>query len=824
MPSLPDPIYWEARQQPNKKFLYYCIVCRDGHERELYNVKRHEASKTHQSALRAFNELDTSTPTPSTSEQASADRVLSDDAIRHLLASLTANPNQHLYPPTSRDTCYGEPNFPYAAEESSISSRTGINWLGFSALEDSTAENTPYEDFRNYVAEKTLDFLNGEDFCDPVDTGNWYSGSDDSSDEENRPMPEAAAPNKRARLDKKNLLSNKEWYPWQDRITCSLDILMHLPRSVFSRQQLDLFLWLLRVNKVDSVPSVKSMNTLNKIMQGVCGIDTVAYNGRLGHRYHVNNLGQILAQEMCNPKTRSHLHFYPEDSAPHVSETRQADRWLKEVRPEDLTPMIRIQQHDYYVFEPAMLNNRSICIPHRWFTRDGQFYAMVWMLEERLGEANTPGWVVHEDRNIEVSASQFLKNFRQLAEDFRSYGIPDPSFIIGVHTNTVTAESPELRRWTYTNPVLGNPWRARAQGHRTLCLPLWLYCDDTSGNTSKKWNEHNSFLCTLAGLPLEHSQKEYNVHFLSTSNLAPPLEMMEGVVDQIKHAQKEGIWAWDCIHKEPVLIFPTVHALLGDNPMHSEFACHIGLRGKYFCRICDVKGTDAADAGDIPIPNDDTNSENSPSPSVAGSDDHDSADSLADPVAVPQPPSATGMAASNEDPMVRLQSPSATAAAALTTPSAAENLNMPSEEFATTSGVRTDRPCDPTTNPQPRWLGSTSTTQVSHPELDGDHTRSTDPPLRGLLSGKTLNQKNTKAERDPKLQVERRPSVVIRSFYKLCVDFHLATIAVVPCTMSPGVSKNAEIARRYSKSSQHSLNIRGRGSLAWNCFQSDLKL
>lgn len=29
--------------------------------------------------------------------------------------------------------------------------------------------------------------------------------------------------------------------------------------------------------------------------------------------------------------------------------------------------------------------------------------------------------------------------------------------------------------------------------------------------------------------------------------------------------------------------------------MQSEFACHIGLRGKLFCRACWVKGTDALD-------------------------------------------------------------------------------------------------------------------------------------------------------------------------------------------------------------------------------------
>lgn len=38
-----------------------------------------------------------------------------------------------------------------------------------------------------------------------------------------------------------------------------------------------------------------------------------------------------------------------------------------------------------------------------------------------------------------------------------------------------------------------------------------------------------------------------------------------------------------------MLVFPVVLALLGDNPMQSEFASHIGLRGRRFCRVCDVQ-------------------------------------------------------------------------------------------------------------------------------------------------------------------------------------------------------------------------------------------
>lgn len=64
-------------------------------------------------------------------------------------------------------------------------------------------------------------------------------------------------------------------------------------------------------------------------------------------------------------------------------------------------------------------------------------------------------------------------------------------------------------------------------------------------------------------------------------------------VDVSREAQHDGIWAWDSEENAPVLLIPCVLALLGDNPMQSEFAAHIGLRGKYFCRSCMVKGSDA---------------------------------------------------------------------------------------------------------------------------------------------------------------------------------------------------------------------------------------
>ena len=62
---------------------------------------------------------------------------------------------------------------------------------------------------------------------------------------------------------------------------------------------------------------------------------------------------------------------------------------------------------------------------------------------------------------------------------------------------------------------------------------------------------------------------------------------------QNRKAKAEGVWCWDSVYNEPVLLILVVLALLGDNPMQSEFACHIGMRGKMFCRAYWVKGADA---------------------------------------------------------------------------------------------------------------------------------------------------------------------------------------------------------------------------------------
>jgi hypothetical protein len=82
---------------------------------------------------------------------------------------------------------------------------------------------------------------------------------------------------------------------------------------------------------------------------------------------------------------------------------------------------------------------------------------------------------------------------------------------------------------------LPNPWRKKAAGRILRNVPITLYCDDTSGNKSKKWNKHISYYFTLSGLPPNISNQQFNCHFLCTSNTVGALELGEMVVAQLKY-------------------------------------------------------------------------------------------------------------------------------------------------------------------------------------------------------------------------------------------------------------------------------------------------
>ncbi|KAA1120550.1 hypothetical protein PGTUg99_017274 [Puccinia graminis f. sp. tritici] len=64
---------------------------------------------------------------------------------------------------------------------------------------------------------------------------------------------------------------------------------------------------------------------------------------------------------------------------------------------------------------------------------------------------------------------------------------------------------------------------------------------------------------------------EYNCHFVTTSNVASPLELAEPVVSQLNQLSSEGAFAFDATLKEEVMFMCIPLAFLADSPMAAKF-------------------------------------------------------------------------------------------------------------------------------------------------------------------------------------------------------------------------------------------------------------
>ncbi|KIM68453.1 hypothetical protein SCLCIDRAFT_20369 [Scleroderma citrinum Foug A] len=549
-----QPTVWAAGIGMNKN-KWSCLACKDNHWRDTCAACQHEKTTPHQENIGHL----LSPRCPSSSPTRPDVRSPLLELLRDLSESPSPLPSQ---------------NANAQATELGHHDKFQLDWEAIDHEQLYSAST--YDQSLTSLSNSLAAWLaNGDDPIPSDEEESDSAAAQYQPDKAELLQPGASCLTQRGEI----VAPNSLWFPWPDKQMCILDILQHLPRSLFSDTQLQIILWGFAVLGVDSIPLGRNLKDLDTALQLKYGILSVQYQGSLGHVYYVNHLPSIIVQEMANPCIRPHVRHYPEDAGGQLEQPWQASRWLHEIDPSIATPMICKGHQDFYVFEPTELVDGTMVIPECWYTKP--------LTMARPGSAST-------DFEYWAHACQLLLSLPHLLETYEADDLPDPCNIIGL----IDARGQGVLPWTFTDPAVRNRWCTQAGGYRVLAYMIWLYCDDTSGNKSKKWNKHNSFLFTAAGLPRHMVHKESNIHFLATSNIAPPLEMLDGIVDQLEHAQTHGIWAWDIEAREMVLLIPAVLAMLGDNPMQSELACRVSLQGKFFCRNCWVKRSESSPSQD----------------------------------------------------------------------------------------------------------------------------------------------------------------------------------------------------------------------------------
>ncbi|KAJ7825082.1 hypothetical protein B0H13DRAFT_1918803 [Mycena leptocephala] len=315
-------------------------------------------------------------------------------------------------------------------------------------------------------------------------------------------------------------------------VECLLDLMSDFPK-----------------NGVSDQPTIKQVENHRQGILNVAGLETKIFEGKLGNLFAVNDWLKILKHEFANSLIRLKLHLYLEDSGERLEEARQAAKRKEEVDGNISRPMARGNgEKDYYVEEVcfARLDSQASSgpvMPMRWFTRDGEILSIAHPLHLTPSKS---AFVIDgsEGAFLEIPLANYFLNVRDLEEpDCQArYGIPPPSSIAGIQLHSSPVSALVIDTLEY-RVILNFPWR------------------------------NGTSLLLMNGASRAMDAEFIQPHFGPTA-----------MIHLATEAQKDGIEVWDCEYKEWILIIPWFLAFQGDNPMSSEFASHIGMKGKYFCR------------------------------------------------------------------------------------------------------------------------------------------------------------------------------------------------------------------------------------------------
>ncbi|OAV86099.1 hypothetical protein PTTG_30083 [Puccinia triticina 1-1 BBBD Race 1] len=350
----------------------------------------------------------------------------------------------------------------------------------------------------------------------------------------------------------KHRQTDKSWWPFRSKEHSIASLVIGYTHSIVSRSLYNHLKLMFRLFGI-KLPDWTTIRRAKADMRALLKMDVQYSKSIFNTPTYALSLKQILAQEIANPLVSPVLEFYPQDArGKDIYKLSQSWKWLEGLDSSSLGGEMW-----------------SKCVPL-----------------EFNPEVNGPHLRLTIPGHTSFTSAHVLTI--PVGDFFRDYkGIRGPEGLL--LSGRCNGKLYELGNNITLIHCLPNPWRERAKGKIIRHMPITLYCDDTSGNQSKRWNKHISFFFTLSGLPPEMTNQQYNCHYLTTSNVAGAMELAVPIVADLRHLATEGVVGWDCSIMQEVLITSTLLCFLGDSPMHAEItSTPIPGNCLHPCRACDL--------------------------------------------------------------------------------------------------------------------------------------------------------------------------------------------------------------------------------------------
>ncbi|GAA5884456.1 hypothetical protein JCM16303_005089 [Sporobolomyces ruberrimus] len=360
----------------------------------------------------------------------------------------------------------------------------------------------------------------------------------------------------------KRLAVTGDWWPFKTKQLYLVSLFANFRRHPVSREMIRTVLLFAQILGAPNIPSYYAHSEEMKRVQKISNKPPIRRRvGGEGNIYYAKSLTAAVERDFLNPRLASTLRFYPRRKA-GLKDLFDGNYLNHKIPPSLGTPMVRISDHDFYLFEPVKHRSGSIFSTIRWFE----------MEEVMWGE----GYEVELDGGTLKLGDKTLEKYRvddliiapEGLETLSSYSVDEEELLLST-----------------------NPLRVEANGLRFLSVPLAIQMDDLSGARSKKWNPHYAVQFTNAALPRSIRHEESAIRVFTVGHRAKPLELAEGLAQDLNEAFVSPVKMINTADNDEAIlvrIYPLI--LLGDNVMFSELCSHVGQAGNHPCRSCHVGG------------------------------------------------------------------------------------------------------------------------------------------------------------------------------------------------------------------------------------------
>ncbi|KAH6905084.1 hypothetical protein BKA70DRAFT_1225872 [Coprinopsis sp. MPI-PUGE-AT-0042] len=173
-----------------------------------------------------------------------------------------------------------------------------------------------------------------------------------------------------------DLAKDRDWEPYGSKTMFMLDLLDRLPRLRISDDHMKTIIWII-------VLTFTGLRKLQERLKKDIGVVPEHHTLPQGNHFYTNHPAKLFALDFANPLVRNEMIFYPEvDPNEPLEEMWQADKWVKEVPDNELSPMwcSKASRKHYYVNEITESLDGQFIVPKCWVTKRGVVYAQGYLL------------------------------------------------------------------------------------------------------------------------------------------------------------------------------------------------------------------------------------------------------------------------------------------------------------------------------------------------------------------------------------------------------------------------------------------------------------